>query len=162
MNLHTLILAQKCVEWLRRCLPCLLLCAISASVNPGIPPSYNFTRPPLFNCRLVLLPIKLFDKLFDIARSGNSSCELPIPIFSLAYLSSFDPSIIWLIPPFGASMVLVMGVHESPLAQPKNILFGHVLSALSGVVIFALLGSNFVGCVFEYCVFLKHSKSQYV
>ena len=39
-------------------------------------------------------------------------------------------------------MVLVMGVHESPLAQPKNILFGHVLSALSGVVIFALLGSS--------------------
>ena len=63
-------------------------------------------------------------------------------IFSLAYLSSFDPSIIWLIPPFGVSMVLVMGVHESPLAQPKNILFGHVLSALSGVVIFALLGSS--------------------
>jgi CBS-domain-containing membrane protein len=63
-------------------------------------------------------------------------------IFSLAYLNSFDPSIIWLIPPFGASMVLVMGVHESPLAQPKNILFGHVLSALSGVVIFALLGSS--------------------
>lgn len=63
-------------------------------------------------------------------------------IFSLAYLSSFDPSIIWLIPQFGASMVLVMGVHESPLAQPKNILFGHVLSALSGVVIFALLGSS--------------------
>jgi len=63
-------------------------------------------------------------------------------IFSLAYLSSFDLSIIWLIPPFGASMVLVMGVHESPLAQPKNILFGHVLSALSGVVIFALLGSS--------------------
>ena len=63
-------------------------------------------------------------------------------IFSLAYLSSFDPSIIWLIQPFGASMVLVMGVHESPLAQPKNILFGHVLSALSGVVIFALLGSS--------------------
>ena len=63
-------------------------------------------------------------------------------IFSLAYLSSFDPSIIWLIPPFGASMVLVMGVHESPLAQPKNILFCHVLSALSGVVIFALLGSS--------------------
>ena len=63
-------------------------------------------------------------------------------IFSLAYLSSFDPSIIWLIPPFGASMVLVMGVHESPLAQPKTILFGPVLSALSGVVIFALLGSS--------------------
>ena len=39
-------------------------------------------------------------------------------------------------------MVLVMGVHESPLAQPKNIILGHILSALSGVVIFALIGSS--------------------
>jgi CBS-domain-containing membrane protein len=39
-------------------------------------------------------------------------------------------------------MVLVMAVHESPLAQPKNIIFGHVLSALSGVIIFALMGSS--------------------
>ena len=37
-----------------------------------------------------------------------------------------------------------MAVHESPLAHPKNILFGHVLSALSGVLIFLILGSNFV------------------
>ena len=37
----------------------------------------------------------------------------------LAYLNSFDESNFWLIPPFGASMVLVMAVHESPLAHPK-------------------------------------------
>ena len=63
-------------------------------------------------------------------------------ISALAYLNSFDESNLWLIPPFGASMVLVMAVHESPLAQPKNIIFGHVLSALSGVIIFALMGSS--------------------
>ncbi len=63
-------------------------------------------------------------------------------IFCLAYLSSLDTSVMLLIPPFGASMVLVMGVHESPLAQPKNIILGHILSALSGVVIFALIGSS--------------------
>ena len=57
-------------------------------------------------------------------------------ISSLAYLNSYDTSNLWLIPPFGASLVLVMAVHESPLAHPKNILFGHVLSALSGVLIF--------------------------
>ena len=32
----------------------------------------------------------------------------------LAYLNSFDESNLWLIPPFGASMVLVMAAHESP------------------------------------------------
>ena len=38
----------------------------------------------------------------------------------LAYFNSFDANNLWLIPPFGASMVLVMAVHESPLAHPKN------------------------------------------
>ena len=58
-------------------------------------------------------------------------------IFILATLNSYYEGNFWLIPPFGASMVLVMAVHESPLAHPKNILFGHILSALSGVVVFA-------------------------
>ena len=62
----------------------------------------------------------------------------------LAYLNSSIEGAIWLIPPFGASMVLVMAVHESPLAKPKNLILGHVLSALSGVIIFYLLGNTFV------------------
>ena len=61
----------------------------------------------------------------------------------LSYLNMSIDGSIWLIPPFGASMVLVMAVHESPLAQPKNLLFGHVLSALSGVLIYILLGQSF-------------------
>ena len=65
-------------------------------------------------------------------------------ISALAYLNSFDESNLWLIPPFGASMVLVMAVHESPLAHPKNILFGHIISAFSGVFVFSLLGSSFI------------------
>ncbi len=65
-----------------------------------------------------------------------------ICISLLAYLNSFEETNLWLIPPFGASMVLVMAVHESPLAHPKNILFGHILSALSGVLILAIFGSS--------------------
>lgn len=65
-------------------------------------------------------------------------------ISSLAYLNFSDYGDIWLIPPFGASMVLVMAVHESPLAQPKNIILGHVLSALSGVLIYSLMGASFI------------------
>ena len=62
----------------------------------------------------------------------------------LAFLDSSFKGMIWLIPPFGASMVLVMAVHESPLAKPKNILLGHILSALSGVIILYLIGDNFL------------------
>ena len=62
----------------------------------------------------------------------------------LSFLHFSQNSSIWLIPPFGASMVLVMAVHNSPLAEPKNIFLGHTLSALSGVVIFALMGSSFI------------------
>jgi len=65
-------------------------------------------------------------------------------ISALAYLNSFDGNNLWLIPPFGASMVLVMAVHESPLAHPKNVLFGHIISAFSGVVVFALFGFSFL------------------
>ena len=41
----------------------------------------------------------------------------------LAYLNSSIEGAIWLIPPFGASMVLVMAVYDSPLAKPKNLIF---------------------------------------
>ena len=57
----------------------------------------------------------------------------------IAFIHSFDAFNVWLIPPFGATMVLVMAVHESPLAQPKNIFFGHILSAASGVLIYSIL-----------------------
>jgi len=69
---------------------------------------------------------------------------------------SSKPSNLWLIPPFGASMVLVMSVHESPLAHPRNILFGHVLSALSGVFVFSMLGfsSLSVGLAVGLAIFL--------
>ena len=41
-------------------------------------------------------------------------------------------------------MVLVMAVYDSPLAKPKNLILGHILSALSGVIILYLLGNTFV------------------
>ena len=34
---------------------------------------------------------------------------------------------------FGSSMVLLFGFPESPFAQPKNVFFGHLVSALVGV-----------------------------
>ena len=63
-------------------------------------------------------------------------------MFLIAYFNSVDETNIWLIPPFGASLVLVMSVHDSPLAQPRNVFFGHILSASSGVFLFYLFGNS--------------------
>jgi CBS-domain-containing membrane protein len=41
---------------------------------------------------------------------------------------------------FGASAVLVYGAIRSPLAQPRNLIGGHVLSAVIGVAAFRWLG----------------------
>ena len=43
---------------------------------------------------------------------------------------------------FGASAVLIYGAIKSPLAQPRNLIGGHVLSALIGVACFQLLGDQ--------------------
>lgn len=43
---------------------------------------------------------------------------------------------------FGASAVLIYGAIESPLAQPRNLLGGHILSAIVGVTSYQLFGSN--------------------
>ena len=43
---------------------------------------------------------------------------------------------------FGASAVLLYGAVKSPLAQPRNLIGGHVLSAIVGVACFKLLGSE--------------------
>ena len=46
---------------------------------------------------------------------------------------------IFLIGSFGASGVLVYGAIQSPLAQPRNLIGGHVISAVIGVAISMLL-----------------------
>ncbi|NCO58687.1 MAG: HPP family protein [Nitrospirae bacterium CG18_big_fil_WC_8_21_14_2_50_70_55] len=48
---------------------------------------------------------------------------------------------------FGASAVLIYGAIKSPLAQPRNVLGGHVVSALVGVASYQLLhGWMWVAC----------------
>ena len=46
---------------------------------------------------------------------------------------------IFLIASFGSSMVLLYGYPESPFAQPKNIFFGHLLTALVGIILLNLV-----------------------
>ncbi|MBN1906735.1 MAG: HPP family protein [Deltaproteobacteria bacterium] len=49
-------------------------------------------------------------------------------------------SMIMLIGSFGASAVLIYGAIRSTLAQPRNLIGGHVLSAIIGVASFQMLG----------------------
>ena len=95
-----------------------------------------------FSTRFKIIKQMLSKKL--IFNALVSSLGTFLCISFLAFLNGIDESTLWLIPPFGASMVLVMSAHDSPLAQPKNIFFGHTLSALSGVAVYAFIGSSFL------------------
>lgn len=41
----------------------------------------------------------------------------------------------WLIPPLAASMALVVGGAHFPLSQPRNVIGGHIMSAMVGVLV---------------------------
>ena len=71
---------------------------------------------------------------------GNYKKSLVAALFStltigvltlLTYKTEYG---IFLIASFGSSMVLLYGYPESPFAQPKNIFFGHLLTAFVGVL----------------------------
>jgi len=61
-----------------------------------------------------------------------------LAIFAVTDLAGFP----LLIGSFGASAVLLFGANDSPLAQPRNLVGGHLISAAAAVVIVALFGSN--------------------
>jgi len=47
-----------------------------------------------------------------------------------------------LMAPFGASCFLMFVVPDNPVAQPRNVIGGHVVSALVGMAVLALAGST--------------------
>lgn len=57
-----------------------------------------------------------------------------------------DKDLTLVIGSFGASAVLVYGAVNSPLAQPRNLIGGHILSAIIGVISFKLFSSNIFIC----------------
>ena len=50
-----------------------------------------------------------------------------------------DTDLVMIIGSFGASAVLIYGAIKSPLAQPRNLVGGHVFSAIIGVACYQLL-----------------------
>ena len=56
------------------------------------------------------------------------------------FLARID--MVMIIGSFGASAVLIYGAIKSPLAQPRNLVGGHVLSAIIGVTFYKLFPSD--------------------
>ncbi|MBF0590398.1 MAG: HPP family protein [Magnetococcales bacterium] len=66
---------------------------------------------------------------------------LGIALIALLHVHFLTPQdLILVIGSFGASAVLIYGAIASPLAQPRNLIGGHFLSALVGVALFQSLG----------------------
>ncbi len=82
------------------------------------------------------------ETLVDTKEHLHSFVGSFIGIAILAYIQSktlADLDSIFLIGSFGASSVLIFGAVQSPLAQPRNLVGGHVISAIIGVTIYKTL-----------------------
>ncbi|EGR4199719.1 HPP family protein [Vibrio cholerae] len=75
--------------------------------------------------------------LFMSILAGIVAC---LAIGMLSFLDSTMGNVVLLMAPFGATAVLVFGVPNSPLAQPKNVIFGHLITAFIGVIFTQYIG----------------------
>ena len=117
----------------------------------------NYTYLPPLNYKNVQLKWKKYwFKIGGRWRSCPLSCPIDRPhhrhvfwswfgsflaIAATAYLSVRTNSPL-LMAPFGATSVLIFGVPESPLAQPRNVIGGNLVAALVSLIILHLFGSS--------------------
>lgn len=78
-----------------------------------------------------------------IAGSGAA-----ITVSVLALLEQYGPNLInqeslWLMASFGATMVILFALPDSPLAQPRNIVVGHIMTTAIGLAAMGLFGVSF-------------------
>lgn len=75
-------------------------------------------------------------------RTGiGSACAIALLAWCDQLLTS-SLELTLLIGSFGASAVLLFGTPQSPLAQPRNVIGGHIVSAAVGVAMQMLLGTS--------------------
>ncbi len=98
-----------------------------------------------FNLEKQLRKSKSFQPSFKYKKILISFVGAFIAINMLAVVSIYkDQSL--LIAPFGASAVLLFGLEESPLAQPRNLIMGNLLGGISAVFSFNCFGNNSFSC----------------
>lgn len=74
----------------------------------------------------------------DIAMVVKAGIGGAIAIAIVAVLGDAS-GVMWLMAPFGATCVLLFSVAASPLSQPANVVGGHVVSTLIGLIVVAVL-----------------------
>ena len=65
-----------------------------------------------------------------------------VAIGLLAFAPMLDSTWVLLMAPFGATAVIVFGLPDSPLAQPKNVICGHLITATVGLCFLQFWGVN--------------------
>ena len=70
----------------------------------------------------------------NIKQSFLASLFSIITISILTFLTYKTEYGVFLLASFGSSMVLLYGYPESPFAQPKNVFFGHLITAITGLI----------------------------
>lgn len=85
-----------------------------------------------------------------IMRSSLGACLAIAITGGLSVLSGIP----WLMAPFGASCVLAFGLPESPLAQPRAIIGGHLVATAAGLLVSTLLGPNWLSYAIGVCLAL--------
>ena len=60
------------------------------------------------------------------------------PVAFLNYNCFYGTDLVLIVGSFGASAVLIYGAVKSPLAQPRNLVGGHIVSAVIGVIAYKL------------------------
>jgi len=71
-----------------------------------------------------------------------SGTAATLTIFFMGLIGKMSENWILLMAPFGASCVIAFGLPNSPLAQAKNIVLGHLFTTLVGLVMLNFLGSS--------------------
>tara|TARA_Y100000768_G_scaffold191165_1_gene143283 strand:- start:341 stop:811 length:471 start_codon:yes stop_codon:yes gene_type:complete len=74
-------------------------------------------------------------KNLELKKSVLAGIFSVITIGILTFLTYKTELGVFLLASFGSSMVLLYGYPESPFAQPKNVFFGHLITAIVGIII---------------------------
>ncbi|ANY70146.1 hypothetical protein BBD42_29325 [Paenibacillus sp. BIHB 4019] len=98
--------------------------------------------------------VRLTTKLKEMKASGRRSpLTISLPkaawgvfggfavIFLLSMLTE-KSDFVWIMAPFGATCVLVFGIWDSPLSQPRSVIGGHLISTGIGLLLYHLFGQG--------------------
>jgi HPP family len=106
-------------------------------------PSWNYRQTWHRFCRNIasLQGSSTYQPRFSMEQIMLSYVGSFLGIAALAYIS-VNTSYPLIAAPFGAAAVLMFAVPSSPLAQPRNLIFGNLISAVVGIIMVHLFGAE--------------------